>query len=149
MNPALGKDIDRAIRKSRMTNGLVAEVVGVSESWVKQVRTGRIDRPPVAKLEKLADAVQGDLAKWLALSSQLVAASEPRERGADLAAVIKAIEAQTAMLERVLRALGGLPPDTIEEEVRELGQAQAEAEQEARPTPLRRPKGGPNGSPDG
>lgn len=143
MNPALGKDIDRAIRRSRLTNRLVAESVGVSESWVKQVRTGRIDRPPVSKLERLADTVSGDLPRWLALSSQLVAASEPRARGADLQAVIDAIDRQTTALNALLRHLTGV--DITPEEAAELDRAQAEAEQEARPTPLRRPTPGQNG----
>lgn len=71
VNQRLGSYVDAAIRRAKLTNGQVAKQAGVSESWVKQLKTGRIDRPAVDKLERIAAVLPVDLPRLLSLTDQL------------------------------------------------------------------------------
>lgn len=89
MNPALGKEVNAAIRKSRTTSAALAARIRASvghptkpsESWVKQLRGGRTDEPNQEWLRAAAEELGVDPNRWLAMSSQLgasVITSPPR-----------------------------------------------------------------------
>lgn len=79
VNAQLGREVTRAMAKARMTVPALVKATGLGESWVKQVKTGRIDRPDPDKLVRMAEELGADPARWLALSNQL-GASVPTSR---------------------------------------------------------------------
>lgn len=97
VNQQLGREVKRAMAKAGMTvPGLVTRT-GLGDSWLKQLRTGRIDKPNPAWLVKVAEELGADPHEWLALSNQLgrAAAVTPPT---DSRALITALAEQNATL---------------------------------------------------
>lgn len=89
------------MRKSKLTVPELAKRAGVSESWIKAVKTGRIDRPLPDRLRAVAAETGGDLETLLALSNQLGAASTASPAAGDasgLAALIAQLGEQNRLI---------------------------------------------------
>lgn len=105
VNERLGREIVRAMTKAKMTSPELARRAGVGESWVKQVRTGRIQKPDPERLRRIADELGLDPLQLLAMSDQLGApVGEPMARldpYAIIQAHTKAMEAQAESFNRL------------------------------------------------
>lgn len=108
VNERLGREIDAAIRRAKLTNKKLADAAGVTEPWVKQLRTGRIDRPGAAKLAQIAEVLPVDLNRLLALSDQLGAKVPSAPRGLQITPqdqLILAVQKQTRATEALVARL--------------------------------------------
>ena len=108
----LGTEIERAIRRAKLTQAEAARQAGVTQRWLASVTSGGKVRPDPGKLARLADVIGLDLERMLALSDQLGAPIKVRqqERAAagDLAALVDAISAQTVTLESLAHSVADL-----------------------------------------
>lgn len=74
MAKTLGDEIKRRMQKATLTIEDLAKLTGLTQSWIKAVRSDGIRRPRAAWLERVADETGGDVEALLALSNQLGAA---------------------------------------------------------------------------
>lgn len=92
----LGEDMKRAARAAGWSQAELARQAKVPYGWLRQVTSGRMDKPDAGRLTKVAKAVGREPQKWLALSDQLGAISLPAggtsEGGDDLAALARSIK---------------------------------------------------------
>lgn len=118
LNERLGKLTVKAMAKTRMNIREVAVATGgVSESWVKQMRGGRIERPEAAKLVRLANALGADPKAFLAAADQLGASIPASRTDAEDPLVTELRSLVTEMREqnRVLLALVSIAyPDLMD-----------------------------------
>lgn len=105
MNPELGRTVTRAIVKAKMTTPALHRATGLGESWIKQVRSGRIGKPDPEWLTKLAEEVGADPTEWLALSNQLGAATDYRPAPSIQIALVTALDRQSTAIEALVGLL--------------------------------------------
>jgi transcriptional regulator with XRE-family HTH domain len=107
----LGREVKRAMAKAGLTSPELARRAGVGQSWIRQVRSGRIDRPAPDKLRAIALELGVDPNVFLGMTDQLGAvmatvgghgATQPPTP--DLAAYLKRINDLVATVERLLTA---------------------------------------------
>lgn len=119
------------MRKSKLTVPELSRRSGLSQSWIKAAKTGRIDRPDPAKLQAVAAETGGNAETLFALSNQLGAASStagPKPSGdvAGPAALYKALERQATLISNLtiavaaLAAKGGPADDPVKRWLEEL-----------------------------
>lgn len=72
----IGRTILQARRAARLSGPELARASGVGESWIRQLETGRIDRPGPDKLAAIAKTLGLDVRQLLAMSDQLTVSIE-------------------------------------------------------------------------
>lgn len=96
----LSREIKRAMTKSGLSGPELAKRAGVGESWVRQVRTGRIAKPAADKLERVARQLGLDPRALLAMTDQLGRAPVPPVT--DQAELIRALQRQAEAMDALV-----------------------------------------------
>lgn len=126
MSTQLGRDIKRARARSGLSGPELAMRTGVTPAWIRQVETGRIQKPGIDKLRRIAEELGMDLTPMLAMTDQLGATVNGHTKEPDpsgdvvglVAALTRALEVQATYLTQIadLRAeVAGLGRDAAEE----------------------------------
>lgn len=107
MSAQLGKDIAAARHKAKLSGKQLAERVGVSDGWVRQLETGRMKKPNPQKLAAVATELGMSVHTVLAMTDQLGAdlTAEPASDATTLTAIL---ERQVAINELLVARLDAL-----------------------------------------
>lgn len=169
VNQRLGREITRAMTKAKLTSPELAKRADVGDSWIRQLRSGRIERPGADKLRRVARELGLDETTVLGMTDQLgasMAGASTAPQPEVPAALLQALADQTAAItglvaelqadRRLIRDLLDLlvrpPDDPVEQAVTaskvEVLAAEEAAARELERTRLTPPRSGPR-NPDG
>lgn len=141
MNKRLGDEITRAMTKAKLSSPALARRAKVGDSWIRQVRGGRIDRPAPDKLRRIALELGLDESVVLGMTDQLGAAGageaeanvSPAAYLARIDSLVAELQADRKLIARLIELVAPEPPPYDPEQERADVRAAEEAAARERP----------------